>query len=302
MELRHLRYFVAVVQEGQFVRAAARLHVAQSALSQQIRDLERELGTGLLVRDRRGVALTPAGEVLLDHAQRLLDQADAARAEIAQLTGLVAGRLRLGTGTPTGPVALGAILAELQRRHPLVQIVLRDTTTAELIQWLEEDTIDVGLISIDARQLPERLEGTLVAHEPVVVLVPADHRLAGRRRLALPQLSAERLVTFPRGSGMRGIIEAGFRTARVPVPQVTAETNDPLTIVELLVHGLGITLAPESFAALVDERVRAVPLARPGLTRSLSVAWARRRRSLPALDAFLAVAAETPLLDPALTA
>src|ERR1700760_3935397 len=110
MEFRHLRYFVAVVQERQFVRAAAELHVAQSALSQQIRDLERELGAELLVRDRRGVTMTPAGEVLLGHARLLLEQADLARDEIAQMTGVISGTLRVGSGSPSGPVPLPATL------------------------------------------------------------------------------------------------------------------------------------------------------------------------------------------------
>jgi len=290
MELRHLRYFVAVVEERQFVRAAATLHIAQSALSQQIRDLERDLGAELLVRDRRGVTPTPAGEVLLGHARAMLEQADDARAEIAQLTGLVTGSLRVGTGLPTGPVPLAAVIAEFQRRHPQVELALRDTTSEELLQWLDDGTLDLALVTIAPEQLPERLHGALVAREPLVAVLPAAHPLAHRRRLALTALAGESLVTFPHGSGMRATIEAGYAAAGLTRPAVTAETIDPLTILELVSYELGIALIPSSFAEWADGTVRVVPLARPGLTRVLTLAWARERRSLPALAAFLRLA------------
>ena len=291
MELRHLRYFVAVVEERQFVRAATELHVAQSALSQQMRDLERDLGAELLVRDRRGITPTPAGEVLLGHARLVLEQVETARAEIAELTGLVTGRLRVGSGSPSGPVPLPATLAELQRRHPNVEIALRDTTSEELLRWLDEGAVDVALVSFAPEQLPERLHAILVTREPMVVLMPAGHRLAARRRLALRELAGEPLVTFPRGSGMRDTIEDGFRDAGVGRPTVTAETIDPLATLELVGQGLGLSLVPRSVADHAGRDVRVVALRRPGLERIVTLAWARERRSLPALNAFLELAA-----------
>ncbi len=292
MELRHLRYFVAVVQERQFVRAAAELHVAQSALSQQMRDLERDLGAELLVRDRRGVTPTPAGEVLLRHARLMLGQAETARAEVAQLTGLVSGTLRIGSGSPSGPVPLPATLAEFQRRHPAVEITLRDTTSEELVQWLDEGTVDVALVSFAPEQLPERVHGTLVTREPVVALMPAGHPLAGRRRVSLEGLAGEPLVTFPRGSGMRDTIEDGFRAAGLARPVVTAETIDPLITIELVGQGIGVSLLPQSAAEHAGADVSVVALAPPGLRRNVTLAWARERRSLPALAAFLELAAD----------
>jgi DNA-binding transcriptional LysR family regulator len=292
MELRHLRYFLAVVDERQFVRAAATLHVAQSALSAQIRDLERDLGAELLVRDRRGVTPTPAGEVLLRHARTVLEQVETARVEIAELTGLVTGTLRVGTGSPSGPVPLSATLAEFQRRHPNVEIAVRDTTSEELLIWLDNGTVDVAFISFPLSQLPARLHGTPIALETVVVLVPVDHPLADQDELSLRAIAAQPLVTFSRGSGMRATIETGFAAAGIPLPTITAETIDPLMILELVSHKLGIALAPESFAALADPTVKAIPLAAPGLTRPLTLVWARERRSLPALGAFLELAAQ----------
>jgi DNA-binding transcriptional LysR family regulator len=290
MELRHLRYLLAVVEERQFVRAAAELHVAQSALSQQIRDLERELGTELLVRDRRGVTPTPAGEVLLSHARALLERAELARAEIAQLAGLVSGTLRIGSGSPTGPVPLPATLAEFQRRHPAVEIVLRDTTSEELVRWLQDGIVDAALVSFAPEHLPDRVHGTLVTREPMVALLPVGHRYAARARVTLRMLADDPLVTFPRGSGMRDTIEDGFRAAGVPRPRVTAETIDPLATLELVGEGIGFSLMPRSVAVHAGPGVRAVALAPPGLRRAVTLAWARERRSLPALDAFLELA------------
>ncbi len=290
MDLRHLRYFTTVVDEGQFVRAAAELHVAQSALSQQIRDLERELGVELLLRDRRGVTPTPAGEVLLGHARALLERAETARAEVSRLAGVVSGTLRIGTGSPSGPVPLAATLAEFQHRHPAVEIVIRDATSEELVRWLETRTVDVAVITFAPERLPERVQGTLVGRESLVALVPSAHPLATASEVPLAALATEPLVTFPRGSGTRDTIDGGVRSAGVPRPRITAETDDPLGMLELVAVGLGVAVAPVSYGDFAGRGVRAVELASPGLEHTVTLAWPRERRALPALDAFLELA------------
>jgi DNA-binding transcriptional LysR family regulator len=287
MELRHLRYLVAVVEEGQFIRAAGELHVAQSALSQQIRDLERELGAVLVVRDRRGVTPTPAGEVLLGHARAILARAEVARAEVAQLSGVISGTLRVASGGPSGSVPLPATLAEFQRRHPAVEITMRDAPSEDLVRWLREGTVDIAVVSLAPELLPEGIEGTLVTRDRLVALVAADHRFAGRARVSLRELAAEPLVTFPRGSGVRAAIDEGFRAAGIPGARITAETIDPLSLVELVGAGLGVAIASDTYAALGGPDVAAVALSRPGLTHPVTLAWSRERRALPALDAFL---------------
>jgi DNA-binding transcriptional LysR family regulator len=300
MELRHLRYLVAVVEEGQFVRAAGELHVAQSALSQQIRDLERELGAVLLVRDRRGVRPTPAGEVLLGHARAILARAEVARAEVAQLGGVISGTLRVASGGPSGPVPLPATLAEFQRRHPAVEITMRDAPSEDLVRWLREGTVDVAVVTFAPEHLPASIQGTLVARDRLVALVPAGHRLADRPQVSLRALAAEPLVTFPRGSGVRAAIDEGFRAAGIPAARITAETIDPLALVELVGAGLGVALASGTYAALAGPDVAVLALSRPGLSHPVTLAWSRERRALPALDAFLGLAAGWlgPEVDP----
>jgi DNA-binding transcriptional LysR family regulator len=292
MEFRHLRYFVAVVQERQFVRAAAELHVAQSALSQQIRDLERELGTELLYRDRRGVTPTPAGEVLLGHARHLLAEEERARAEVAQLSGLVTGRLSVGFGSPTGPIPMPATLIEFQRRHPKVRIVLRDAPSDELARQLLDGSLDVALLSYGVDHLPRRLEATVVTHEQLVVLVPAGHRLAPRHAVTLADLTAEPIVAWTRGSGMRDAIDDGFRAQAISRPPVAAETIDPFAILELVGGGLACSIVPISIAEHAGRDIRVIPLENPALVRTISIAWVPERRALPALDAFLDLAAD----------
>ena len=263
MEFRHLRYFVAVVQERQFVRAAAELHVAQSALSQQVRDLERELGTELLYRDRRGVTPTPAGEVLLGHARSLLAGEQRARAEVAQLTGLVTGRLAVGSGSPSGPVPMPATLAELQRRHPHVEIALRDAPSDDLVRLLLDGSLDVALLSFVPEHLPRRLEATLVTYEEMMVLFPLAHPLATRSTVTLTDIAEVPLVAWTRGSGMRDTIEDGYRALSLARPRVSAETIDPLGILELVGSGLGCAIVPQSIADHAGPDVRVVALAQP---------------------------------------
>ena len=292
MDFRHLRYLVAVAEEGQFVRAAAELHVAQSAISQQIGDLERELGAELLHRDRRGVTPTPAGEVLLGHARAILARAEVARAEVAQLSGVISGTLRIASGGPSGPVPLPGTLAEFQRRHPAVEITMRDAPSEELVRWLGEGTVDIAVLTFAPERLPESVESRLIAHDRLSALVPAGHPLAGRARVSLRALAAERLVTYPRGSGVRTAIDEGFAAAGLAPPRVTAETIDPLSTVELVGAGLGVALVPDTYVRLGGEEVVAVALSPPGLRYPVTLAWSRERRTLPALDAFLELAGD----------
>ena len=292
MEFRHLRYFVAVVQERQFVRAAAELHVAQSALSQQIRDLERELGTELLYRDRRGVTPTAAGVVLLGHARSLLAGEERARAEVAQLTGLVTGRLAVGSGSPTGPVPMPATLVEFQRAHPQVQIALRDAPSDELVRLLLDGQLDVALLSFGTEHLPRRLEATVVTHEELVVLVPSTHPLASRQAATLADIADEPFVAWTRGSGMRDTIDDGFRALGLRRPPVSAETIDPFAILELVGGGLGCSIVPTSIAEHAGRDIRVLTLRDSPIRRTISIAWVPERRSLPALDAFLELAAD----------
>lgn len=184
-------------------------------------------------------------------------------------------------------MSIAAALAEFTRRHPRVEIELQDTTSDELLRWLDEGIIDVAIVSHMPDQIPGRYGRDLIAREPLLVLVPAGHALADCPALPLSALADEPLVTFPRGSGVRDAVEAGFVEAGIALPRISAETIDPPAVLELVGHGLGVAIAPESFAALADSTVQPVPLAGESLARPLTLTWSGTRRAAPALTAFL---------------
>jgi DNA-binding transcriptional LysR family regulator len=297
MELRHLKYFVAIADERQFVRAAARLHVAQSALSQQIQALERELGTQLLIRDRRGLRLTPAGELLHRHATRILAAVDDATADVQRLTGLLAGRLRVGAGAPAHPTFVLQAITRFRTAHPGVEISVLDAPTTGLLASLAAAELDVAVVSREPAELDAGLQATLIAREPFVLLVAATHRLAGRRRIRLSQLKNESWVTFKTGSGIRAVVDDALAQAAIQHPVIAAATLDPKMLVDLVATGLGIALAPASFAPLATDSVTAIAMTTPRITRPLTLAWSQERNRTPALAAFLDIA--TPMIDDA---
>lgn len=244
MELRQLTYFEAVARCGGFTRAAERLHVAQSAVSAQIRALEREVGAPLFVRTTRRVTLTQAGELLLHRARRVLDELDGARADLADLAAVLSGRLVIGATAVLGVFELPVALARFHTAFPGISLSLRSGLIAELLAVLDAGEVDlvVGPIHDD---LPSRYSARTLAEEQIVLALPPGHRLARRRRLALDDLRDEPFVCLPANSGLRAILDAaaaGFQ------PQVQFETHNAASIRELVSAGLGVALLARSAA------------------------------------------------------
>jgi DNA-binding transcriptional LysR family regulator len=289
MELRHLAYFLAVAQEGNFTRAANRALVAQPAISQQILRLERELGEKLFDRTASGVRLTEAGRVLLPHARAVLAGADRARDALASLRGLMTGRLALGS-VQTPPVALARLLGRFRENHPGVQLSVREAHTEPLVQALRGGELDVTLIGLGRRQeTPSGLHARVIATEPVAVIVHRDHPLARRTSVALSQLRDQPWVTMPEGSGQRTMLDDAARAAGFS-PQITAESSDMDLLVALAAQRVGIALIRES-AAHHSRDVAAVSITRPRLERRIALAW-REDNLSPAARAFVALAQE----------
>ena len=288
MELRQLRYLVALAEERHFTRAAARLHVAQPALSQQVRRLEDELGLPLVDRTTRRVALTEAGEVLVDRARRALAEVDAARAELADLAGVRSGHVVIGAMQSLGPFDLSALLAAFHARHPGVDLTVREEVSDELVGLLRADAVDVALLSLAEWMEHAGLEAQPLVTEPLVVLVPPAHRLAGRASLALEELQGERFITYREGASLRRIVLDAARAAGYD-PQIAFETNNISRARAMAARGLGVTIVPESDTGAGPE-VAAIPLDRPALTRDITLVWRRDRRHTPAARAFLELA------------
>ncbi len=202
MELRQLRYLDAVARHRSFTKAALDVPVAQSALSQQVGRLERELGVELLRRNTRRVEVTEAGEIVLERARRALAEVDGVRADLEALQGLVRGTLRVGGVPAVGPVHPAALIADFTRAHPGVSVTVLEDAAFTLLDQLRDGDLDLVMALVDPDAF-DRLEGVWLHDEEFVVLAPLDHPLARAKRVRIERLAREALVTYGAGSALR---------------------------------------------------------------------------------------------------
>jgi len=288
MELRQLRYLVALADECHFTRAAAREHIAQPALSQQIRRLEAEVGLALVERTTRKVALTGAGELLVARARHILSELDAAQAELQTLAGVQGGRLSVGALHTMGPVDLSLLLASFHRNHPAVELTVREQSSEELAEMLRDDVIDLAFLSVTERIQRRGLELHRLVSEELVVAVPMQHPLAGRDVIRLADLAAEPFVAFRTGSRLRELLDSGAADAGFE-PHIALESNESRRIRSLVSGGLGVAILPRSDAGGPGSAVAVAQLVEPEMRRDVSLASRAGRRHSPAATAFLAL-------------
>lgn len=296
MELRQLRYFERVAALRSFSRAAAELHVAQSALSQQVRKLEAELGTELLRRTTRKVEPTQAGELALVRARRMLAEAESLRDDLDGLAGLVRGRVALGGVPPVGGLHPARMIADFKRAHPGVDFQVREDTAGTLFEMLRGDRIDLVLALVAPGHGAPAISGVQLVEEELVVCVAADHPLAASKRVTMARLARCDLVAYGPRSALRDILVQALEAAGLE-GRFALEANELETVKELAALGLGATLIPRSVAR-DDERLQTRPLT-PKLTVPVSLLWREGRRLTPAASAFAehvigAVRAGTP--------
>ena len=262
MELRHLRYFVAVAEELHFTRAAERLHMAQPPLSQQIRALEESLGVQLFDRTRRAVALTDAGTVLLERAREMLAAAQALPAQLQRVARGELGELRIGFSS-TLPLTkvLRDVVADWRRTHPAVALHLREMHSASQFEALRRGELDVGLVRYNERA-PDGIRLSLLRRDPLRLVVPARHRFARRQSVTIAECREEGFISFPgdAGTGSGPLLkrlcgQAGFE------PRIVQEAREATTQIALVAAGLGIVVLPAPLEAVRIEGVRYVPLA-----------------------------------------
>jgi len=250
VELRQLRYFVAVAEELHFRRAAARLHISQPPLSQQIAALEAELGVILLARTRRRVALTAAGAAFLSEARVILAGIEAAAATARAVDSGQEGVLRVSF---VGSALLSIVPGVVQRfrvARPRVQIALRERSTAEQLQAVASGDADVGLVRPPVAADPDLLI-ELVLRERTIAALPAGHPLASLRRVPLRRLAAEPLVLFPReqAPGYHDLLTSRL-AATGTVPRVVQDAPETITIIGLVAAGIGVSPVAASVANL----------------------------------------------------
>ncbi len=244
MELRHLRYFVAVAEELHFGRAADRLGMAQPPLTRQIQQLEAELGFALIERSRPRIGLTRAGEVLLNHARGILQSVELATREARRTSRGERGRVSVGYPSSLAYSGLTALLQAFRSRFPDVEVELRELPPAEQVTALKAGRLDVAFIRgpLDDAELASEL----VRREPLVLALPADHRLAAKKRVPLSAVSAEPFVFFPRARApaffdvLIGLCrDAGF------LPRIAQEAPQ-VDVLSLVAAGFGISIVPAS--------------------------------------------------------
>jgi LysR family transcriptional activator of glutamate synthase operon len=295
MELRQLRYLVALADERHFTRAAARAHVAQPALSQQIRRLERELGLPLVERTTRRVALTEAGARLVERARRALAELEAGQAELQELSGIRTGRVAIGAIQALGPLDLPLLLARFHERHPGVELAVREEPSETLATMVQEGSLDLAFLSAGEQAADGALAQRRLATEALVALLPAGHRLAARKRLRLAELSEEQFIGYREGATIRQVLVSAAGAAGFQ-PRFVFESNEVPRIRALVARGLGVAILPGSESKPDEDPIAVVPLHRPTLRRDVTLVWRAGRAHSPAARAFLELAQQARAL------
>jgi DNA-binding transcriptional LysR family regulator len=301
MDLRHLKYFVAVAEELSFSRAAERLHISQPPLSLQIHALEDELGTELFNRTSRKVSLTEAGKRLLLHARRILADLDRAVVDTRRAGRGEAGELRVGfSASLPFTRLLPRVLREYGEAHPGVDVLPSSMLSAEQFEALLRQQLDIGLLRYSGVGAPTGIELHEIARDPIRAVLPSKHRLAGESSIALADLRDEDFISYPyqpdAGFSMHErqlCLNAGFE------PRITYEAREATAQIGLVAAGFGVALLPEPFACVQIDGVRYIPLKDEEACMTLAAA-VRKGESASQVRDFLALLLQKPETDTAL--
>lgn len=263
-----MRYFYWVAQEKSFTRAAEEIHVSQPSLSKQIAKLEAELGVRLLNRLGRRVELTRAGQILFEHAERILAEIDQAVKEIG--AHLHAGRVevRLGAVPTVSDYILPSILKAFLQRHPAVNVHVQTAATQQLVEALLAGQLDAAIVTLPVKH--PRIRQEFVFDDEFVLTVPSDHPWSGREAVELAELSGQPLVVPPKGRWFDEVIEPACRKHNVRL-WIRAETRNYEAIKELALSGVGLGLVTQVVMRRSPKDLRTVRIRHPRLTRR--IAW-----------------------------
>ena len=291
MELRHLRTIAAVARHGSFSKAADELYLAQSAVSQQVRRFEEELGVEVFRRNSRSVELTAEGEVVLEYAHRVLREVDGLHSELGELTGLVRGEVRIGGMYPTGPYDLAEILAEFRARHPGVAINMVEDTQEDVLKRLRTDDLDCAFTAVEPDTLGDEYAATLIWEEEFVVALPDGHPLAAQERITFDQLAGEDLIAYRENSALRRRLERRM-AQRGLAPRNAFICTEMAAVRALVSKGLGVAVIPRSVAEEPGPAIALRPIGPEDFTWPVALIWRAARRQPAAAKAFLGVALE----------
>ncbi|MEV5958843.1 LysR family transcriptional regulator [Streptomyces sp. NPDC051987] len=294
MDVRQMEYAVAIADELNFTRAAARCRIGQSGLSHQITQLEREIGTLLFERTSRSVRLTQAGQTFVAFARRVLNAVQEMHADIASLDGPVRGRLRIGSLTLTaGNIDQLGLLREYQEAYPAVEVTLSDSGGADAAAQLLTGELEVAVIGLHEHQLPPGIAYHLLRLVPLVAVVGRRHRLRGSGVTDVGRLADERfLECVPPDAGLRAQVDAAFHRARARRRSVCS-LRSAGDLASLALEGIGVTVVPRPVAEAIVPAEHAECVLRlddPQALQPLALAHRDPAPSSPAAQAFLRMA------------
>lgn len=288
MELRHLRYFLAVAEELHFTRAAIRLHIGQPPLSQQIQALERELGVQLFVRTKRSVRLTEAGQHLLVRAREIIGSSQEIIPELQQIASGGRGELRIGF-TASGLLSqeVRQALHAFHDQCPQVSLRLHEMYTYRQFEALEHGELDIGFVRLNSPLTLPGLDFRLIRHDRLSLIVPAHHPFAGRQSIRLAECRNEAFISYPLNAGAsltehlaRLCAQAGF------VPDIVQEAREAGTQIGLVASGIGVTVLAEPLARLALEDICFIPIEDAGAYMDMLAVW-RKEDPSPRVRRFL---------------
>jgi molybdate transport repressor ModE-like protein len=297
LDSRRLRVLLHVARSGSLAAAAQELGYTPSAVSQQIRALERELGTVVIERRGRGVALTEPGRALVAHAERIVDALGAAEAEIQAIAGLRTGVLRLGWFSTAGAILVPRAIARFRERHPQIELAIEEADPDQCAQRLREGELDLAVVYEfrDDEALPADLRLRPLLDDRLRIALPPGHRLAQRKRIRIAELAEETWIQGVRHGPTLGTLPGACRKAGFE-PKIAFQTDDPMAWQGLVAAGVGIAVIPQLTLPSARPDIAVRELDAPSLTRTVSVAMPLGRYRPPAAegmsDALSEVAAE----------
>jgi LysR family transcriptional regulator, transcription activator of glutamate synthase operon len=288
VELRQLQYLSTIARTGGFRRAADELDVSQATLSEQIKFLEHELGVRLFDRGTRSLTLTEPGRVLLERAERVLEEVKAAHDEMLEFAHLDRGQLIVGTMTGNGPYWLPGFLAAFMRRYPHLDVTLVERVSGVLLKMLDARDIHVACLLVPAvgEIVPPDVSVRKIYTRELAVVVSHGHRLARRQSVSLEEIATERLILTSPDEAPRVVVDRAFRAHGIE-PLVGFEADDPATLIGLAAEGVAIGITGDHVARTAADRVAVLTIDGERLQYSMALAWSDRGPQTRALSAFL---------------
>jgi DNA-binding transcriptional LysR family regulator len=282
MELYQLGYFIEIARQRSFTRAAERLHMAQPALSQQMKNLESELGTALFIRGRKEIQLTAAGKAFLPRAEALLTQAEAAKAIVSDVAQLRGGKLIIAAIPSVSACLLPEVIRSFSRLHDKVELQLIEDSSERVAENVESGLADIGFLQLPASK--SAFETRTIISEPFVLLVAKSHPLVKQKEVALKQLAAESFIFYKgraRDTASEACRKAGFE------PRIACESGELETVRALVAAGLGLAVVPQLAAGNLPKTIQAITIREPKMHRQIAAVWQKGSVLSPAAHALL---------------